>query len=488
MKPVAPRLTARVLSCLALSAAAACARPAPPGDTLLLLGARSFGADTRAAELLDDMAAATDVLGPARFEIVRAASPDRFADALRGHDGLRAVIALVGDLSVLHGVDPTVWPRFEPELTSRVPDLDALDEALDRLRRAVAERGGTLVLATAPLGMQGRIEVPELLGVHAHLRERARDLDVPLLDLAAHFADLDPAPLFANGIDVLDGYGDDELARAVWTACLEDTSPLPARDDAERAARAEARALQAIHRGQVEAWPALIDAALTGEPATARHATRRAALRSLRDGLPATAADWAAIEPAHVELPALAIGRSLAAGSATATGFRGAPSKDPVARQLLGILDALAAWEQDPTDADAAALMLARADELLSLRPDRLESWLALQVVSAYLFPGRDLRVEARDSLARFPRTAVSLRTVDLVFDRWPQAVDSLPALLAAARPFAQLKPSGPLLESARRRAALGHVVTAAMQLEQGLSSGRYPRAWRVELTRLREH
>ena len=214
MKPVAPRLTARVLSCLALSAAAACARPAPPGDTLLLLGARSFGADSRAAELLDDMAAATDVLGPARFEIVRAASPDRFADALRGHDGLRAVIALVGDLSVLHGVDPTVWPRFEPELTSRVPDLDALDEALDRLRRAVAERGGTLVLATAPLGMQGRIEVPELLGVHAHLRERARDLDVPLLDLAAHFADLDPAPLFANGIDVLDGYGDDELARA----------------------------------------------------------------------------------------------------------------------------------------------------------------------------------------------------------------------------------------------------------------------------------
>ncbi|HZL99891.1 MAG TPA: hypothetical protein VFD43_06530, partial [Planctomycetota bacterium] len=152
------RLAAAAVALLAVCSLA----PAGPGDTVVLLAARSLADSERAAALLDGLAAETGILGPARFEILAApqASPRDFARLLDGRraeragaeGGLRAVIAVLGDLSVLQGVDPSIPDRKPDALTSRVVEQQELDAAVEALARAAARQGARLVLASAPLG------------------------------------------------------------------------------------------------------------------------------------------------------------------------------------------------------------------------------------------------------------------------------------------------------------------------------------------------
>ena len=507
--------TMRLAAWLVLAAATltGCGPPPVPVDkgasrTILLLGCRTFGGSTRVATLLDDIAAATDVLGPTHFlvEAPPGCAPADLPVLLGRHPEASIAIAIVGDLSVLDGVDPSQPPAALERLTSRQVPMDALREMLGRLEQTARSQGTTLLLATAPLGRQARLEVPELDAVAELVRERGA-----ALDLARDFRALEPAPLFSNGIDRLDDFGHDELAAALYACCLQDGGPLPARDAAETSARLQARALEAFHADREADFAQLAAQALaSGEaPASPRHAARLAALAGAREGFAAAAPRWAAIAGPEESVPGLALGRALLR-AAHYGAEPGAQSDPPPGREASGTVDsrdaavsgAASPLAGEPCDASPRAFEAELVEALEGLRsadghaaelaercvrahPERLEAWIALQVVSLALPPVRDMRGEARRHLALCPRDTVPESLLTRVLRSWPLAVDDLPALLLASRVREGMLPTGPLLQTARRRASLGYVDHALEMLRTGLQGLRVPPAWERELQRI---
>ena len=424
---------------------AACSRPAaPPGDTVVLLAARSFADSDRAAALLDGLVAATDVLGPARFEVVAAtqARPQDFAGLLgervAGDGGLRAVIALVGDLSVLHDVDPSIRDRQPTELTSRVIDGETLDDAVARLERATEARGGRLVLASAPLGRQGRIEVRELLAVRERFRGRPG-----FIDLQAAFRPLEDEKLFTNDIDRIDPAGQAVLARTVFTALCEDPGPIAPRDAAERRARALARALTHFACGRrteaaVELAAARELAAAATGPGAMRAAVREAALVLALEGRGAAAAPLAALRTAAEPPPGLALAARLLSDEAG-----GPPAAEPFEAALVAVLDAVRA--RDPQAAQAAKA-------LVTEHPERVEAWMLLELAGIVASPPTEVRDEARARLANVPHPVVPADIAGALLADWPRCLDALPALYLAQQPLLETLPDAPAPDSAFQR------------------------------------
>lgn len=451
---------------LLLTAESGCA-PAPvalpngSGDTIVLLSARSFDGSDRVARQLEALVSASDVLGPAQI-VVREASDGELsglAPALAGLQGVRAVVAVLGDLSVLDGVDPSIPDRGPDRLTSRTVRPERLDEAVSAVREQAARLGAPLVLATAPVGMQGRVEVPELHEVAEHLRARGA-----VVELAAPFRTLEPAPLFTNGIDRLDAYGHDELARVLYHALCEDPGPVPPRDASERSARAEARALQAFAAGRFELFAHETATTSVGPPPTARHAMRRAALAAAASGPDAGVDALDGVDGLSTPVPGLALWRALRDEP-----HDGPVPEDPFEAALVATIRAVTRGE--PTAPELAAALVDSA-------PHRLEAWIVLQLaVSRAPFP-RDVRSEARRNLRQFPRSAVADTLTWRLFEAWPATLTSLPAVYLASRPFDGLQPTGPILEAARRCARFGYTSDAYHLMLEEMGTQRFPPSW----------
>jgi len=417
-----------------VATAGGCSRPAAtPGDTLVLLASRSLADSDRALARLEHLAASTDVLGPVRFELVSApeAGPQDFARLLDGFGdtgGLRAVIALIGDLSALQGVDPSQPNREPATLTSRVVDTTALDEAVERLARAAGRRGARLVLASAPLGRQGRVEVPELLDVSGRFAQRAG-----FIDLQAAFRPLEERELFSNGIDRLDSAGQELLARALFAALCEDPGPVAPRDGVERRARAQARALRCVAQGrraEAAAELALAHQQPLGDepasPAEARAAVRDAALALALEGPEAAARPWSRLGSVG-STPGLALTGRLITQQAG-----GPPPDEPFEAGLVAAVDAVRA--RDPQAAR-------RAKALVADHPQRLEAWMLLELAGIVASPPIEVRAEAIEALARDPDGLVPAEAAAALLDDWPRCLNALPALYLAQQPFAEPAP-----------------------------------------------
>lgn len=421
----------------AVIVSANCSRAPAQGDALVLLSSRSFDPSSRVAQALDRLVADTDILGPARFEIVAAPEvrPDGWAAALSAWDEARdaaatteiaprAVIALVGDLSVLTGVDPSIPERAPDALTSRVVDESALDASLERLARAAERLGGPLVLASAPIGKQGRIEVPELDAVVERIAGRPG-----FIDLRPDFRERERERLFTNGIDRLSTRGQQAFARALFVALCAEPAPIAARTDAERRARAQARALLQLAQGQrVEAAASLAASrawplpAVPTDPADRRAAVRDAALTLALEGPGAARRGWSALADAEAT-PGLALACRFIMQQAVA------PSPaEPFEAALVAVLDAVRA--RDPQ----AALL---AKRVVAQHPRRIEAWMLLELAGIVASPPTEVRREARAQLALEPHAVVPFEVADTLLDDWPRCLDSLPALYLASQPFA---------------------------------------------------
>ena len=100
----------------------ACGPSPSGGDTIVLLGGQVFGAGDRPARLLDELAQASGALGPSRFRVVGEPGdhPADLLARLETQDDLRAVVAVVGDLALMHEVDPNRAIAPLRSLSSRV--------------------------------------------------------------------------------------------------------------------------------------------------------------------------------------------------------------------------------------------------------------------------------------------------------------------------------------------------------------------------------
>ncbi len=463
-------------------------RPEAP-RTVLLLACRSFDGSDRVARVLDDMARATDVFGDTRFVVD--SPPDGRSESLPAllarHPEASVAIAIVGDLSLLDGVDPSQPPHASGRLTDRVLRKDALLELLDHLEQTARAQDTALILASAPLGRQARVEVPELLAVAELVSKRGAHID-----MAGPFIALEPALLFGNGLDLLDEYGHDAFARVLFEQCLVDDGPIPARNAAERSARLQARALAAFHADRQAEFAELAALALgdgasgpatAAAPASPRHAARLAAIASARDGLVAATPRWNAIAGSADDVPGLALGRALVRTLPQGDGAAVRDTTESVTSpgetfeaELVAAIDALR-----QTVSPARELATRCVEE----HPERLPAWLVLQLVSLALPPIQDVRGEARRHIGLCPQDAVPEALLTRVFRQWPNPVDDLPALLLAERPWEDMSPTGPVLEMARRRAALGYVDHALEVLRDGLKGLRVPPSWELERQRI---
>jgi hypothetical protein len=341
------------------------------------------------------------------------------------------------------------------------------------------------VLATAPLSQQGRVEVPELLAVADHLRQRG-----PVLDLQQAFTAVERAALLSGGVDVLDAWGHEELARLLYEA-LRVGPWLPSRTAAEARAREQVDVLadwaavreQPIRATAREVLEAGLAAQGGGEAPAAegseplpdgprlREATRLAALALLLDGPePAVRDLWPGVPTGGTppEVPALALGRRLCGLSPG----DGATIRDPVERECLALFDLL----EDPGRGGEA---WSAAQEIVARHPQRLEAWLALEAAMLMEGPPTDVRSRALATCARFERPPAALRRWELLLDAWPDSLRALPALLLASRPEAFLRPRGPELTEARRAAQRGLYELAARLLEQAGRERPVPPSWR---------
>jgi len=467
----------RSLVAVALAVSVACSGDGGTGsrDTIALLAGNALAGSDRVARLLDEIAAVTDILGPARFEIVdgRGAELGDLGDLADRRD-LRAVIALVGDLSVLQNVDPTLGARRLRVLSSRRVDTEALEEALDRLATRVDGLGARLVLATHPLGTQGSVEVPELAAVAELLRGRGA-----VLDLAAHFAPLESSALFENRIDRLNAFGHDELARAILRWLVEEGGPaLPPRTEDEALARAQTRALWTWLRGPQGEFEEQARRALRETPRSPRARVRAAALDAALD--PAGrrwCAGWQAVPRPGDDDRDAPSGRALALRLCGETRTADVETSDPLERGLLHLLDAI-------EDRDGSAFE--RARELCDAFPHRLEAWIGLDLAARWTRSRQPVWSEARATLGAISGGPIPARRALVLRGGWPESVAVLPSLLVASRPFASFLPDGPALALARRRAALGFPGSAARIIGRALERGRRPALWAAERDRLR--
>jgi len=476
---------------LLLCEAALAATPRQPAGTILIVAGRSLQHGSTLASVLDTMAASCGAFGTSRFELLEGveATDPALPDRLAGRDDLRVVVLVVGNLSLLRNVDPSLeMPADQRQLSSRVVDLEGLARSIEGVRRAAGRHGARVLLATAPLGLQGRIEVPELLEVAAWLRET----ESGLLDLGGHFASRERAMLFANGIDVLNVPGEHELARALLAAVLRDDALLPPTDDREAAHRAEQRLLDAWCRAE-RAFPQLMEAADAGdatspgpqgtlgapgdEPAVADEAVGRAALAMWRDDTgPATCARWQAL----ARLPSAQGAIGLSAGCALCElEEQVGESTDALERELVNagrLLSQGLRWD---------ALVLAQ--KLVDDQPQRIEPWMLLIFIEMALGrPIEPLLDEARASVGAVSSLPLAESRVHELLAGLPDSMAALPLLLRALAPHGALLPTGPALEQARRYEAGGMLDHAIAALKQASRQHRLPPSWKLELARLR--
>lgn len=448
----------------------------PKGSAILLVDSGGLGPGATLVASLERVFESTGVITDTRWMHHRAfvPSPDPTV-LLRAAGGrLRAVVLVVGGLDWFPGVDPVRPSGSVAQRIQRDLDPALVVEEIARWRLAADRVGASLLLATAPLGVGARIEVPETL----ELEELVRAAGCAL-DLAGSFRAREDREEFVDGFDTLNDLGRQALVRHVYDEVVARPGLLPARDPAEEAARREARALNALLAGDHEAFQTAAQAALRGEAASPEHAVRRAALSLLVES-PARAAErWAALPatPDFVGPTGHLFGRWLAGHEEDVD-----LARDPFESALTRWLGALglAADVQRSDEDRAAALLVARArlDEVSVLAPHRLETWIARQVVAGLEQPPRRVRGEALADLSSLDRDLLSMDLAQRLLDEGPTALRWLPALLAASVPRQGMTPTGPGLHDALRRARLIGPGAGLRRLRMQGESSTLPAEW----------
>lgn len=479
-RPGRPRpgtLAGRLPLLLLLLLTVACGPSPSGGDTIVLLGGQVFGAGDRPARLLDELARASGALGPSRFRVVGEPGdhPADLLARLETQDDLRAVVAVIGDLALMHEVDPNRAIAPLRSLSSRVVDEAALVQALDDLADHCAARELALVLATPPLGIQGRVELPELLRVAAAVRQLARRRELPLLDLTEAFREREPGPLFEDGLVRLDPFGQDVLAGLVFDE-LRREPVLPPRDAAETVARRSWDALLAWAAFE-EDWDRGVAGLLRAGTATGRAALIQASLSTLQLALSAPSRQrWRTIDGALVgeQLGVLAVGRALCGDAVDPV-----PGADPLIAHLQRLL---AVYHGAPREG-----LVAGAEALVDARPARLAPWIALETAARIEGQRRGVAREARVHLSTFVAPPLSTARVEQLFSEWPATLTALPAVLLLEDAYRSFRPQGELLQRARRLDRVGRRIPARRYLLKSLRKLRVPGPWQDELDALRQ-
>ncbi len=474
-----------LLASVAIALAGLCVAAQDVPDTILLVGGRSFGESQHVADALNGMLAASGVLGPSRVALLPGweANDEGLSEQFAKGPTPRALFVIVGNLSILQNIDPSrPIPTAPKELSSREIDLAALGRQLDELVMAAGRMDTPLVFVTAPLGKQGRLETPELLSVAQALRTRS-----PLLDLAADFRERENLALFENGVDSLNAWGREAAARRLFDALCRDETLVPARTQAERAARASQRALSAWAQADHEAFERLTAEALEFAAETPNEAGRHAALRTARDGLRNSAQHWLAVGEGtrptlEGSVPGLAVARLLLGPPEAAL-----HSDDPFEQQFLHVASQLAAGQ---TGAAARA-----SREQVSTTPHRVESWIALQIAAlvtdsntqdTLVEIGGPSPEEALASVGLVTSGPLSLaRQADLISMGW-QAAELLPVTLTVEAPFRHLEPHGPAQAALHRRFGIKMRHSALNLWAHDVRGALVPPAWKDALEQLR--
>lgn len=437
--------------------------PAPADAPVLLLGGDVFAGGDRVARRIQRMAELTGVLGNSIVRLVHVpgAGPAELARALEDAGPARAALAFPASLALLDGIDPSSEEPEQRRLTSRRIDWKAFDADIAELRAVARERGTHLAVCTPPLGLQGRVEVPELADVAERLRRRG-----PVFDLTATFRALEPGPHFSNGIDRLDDDGHDELAHAIFRALLGDQAPVPARGPAELRARRVQAALHAWAAGDDDA---LAGPGLAGPTDDRRQAALQAAVALAGRGLdPSTQHLWSTVAEAGPDAPGAGVGRLFAGlPPGAAHGFEA---------ELAAVLWSL-------VQADPAGL--AAAEALTTTAPQRIEAWLALQLAQRLQSYPRTVAGQARGRILAFDGGPLADARALRLLGSGPAALFALPALLAVQAPYEDAAVTGPALRAARRKARLGLDEAALKLLDGALAAGICPPHWHAERQRL---
>jgi hypothetical protein len=426
---------------------------------VILVGGAVFADGDRVARRLQHMAQVTGILGGSHVELVQAEAAGTLglAAALRDLAPCRALLVIVGDLSLMDGIDPDAAFPPQKELSSRIIDWDAFDEGLGLIEREAQRLGAELLFCTPPLGIQGRLEVPELLDVAARLRSRGR-----VLDLTRQFAEREPGPWFRNGLDQLDEYGHDALADTLYRALLTSGAPIKARTLMEKRARNLMAALHAWAEGDETALEAAAESGLVRAAPEGRVTAMAAALETLRTGIDETSRTlWKKADPGGAGVPGLAVGQLLAGlPTASTSGFEA---------ELLDIFATL-------IDSPAEAVAPARA--LTNAHPERVEAWTALLL--AEQFSGRErpsLKI-AKTRQGVFDHGPLSRERGRELLASSAVGVPALPALLLIFAPYEGALVTGPSLQSARRKARVGMPEAALNVLDAALDAGPCPESW----------
>jgi hypothetical protein len=440
--------------------------PAPPQDHILLAGGRTFAGGSRVEETLNAMAAASGVIGDSRFALLSEADFARknFATVLKIWGKPRAILAVVGDLSYMKGIDPTVGiPVNQNVLSSRKINEARLATALGRLETNARLHEVPLVFATAPLGKQGRVETPELLRVARAVRERDSTLD-----LQALFQERESTPLFLNGIDILDNFGHEETARLIFKEICSPNSLLPARTDEERQARATQRALDAWMEADEPGFETAADEALQYTPTTTLGKVRQAALYTARDGFKASWRRWASIESEETQSAPLGLALALVLARRTPASLA---SSHLFEAELLAIAKMI--LSNNRTEA------WNNSRELIAQYPHRPEAWIISKIAS------RTAHQQAVASDAQFLSTLEAMGWQPIAKNRVLEALQtksgatmSLPVMLVASAPYETLTPTGPALEQCRRTYQLGLRGKALSKWKRDTSDFLVPPAW----------
>ena len=446
------------------------------GSAILLVDSGGLGPGASLAAALEEVFTSTGVLTDTRWMHHRAFVPSEDPRALvRGAgDDLRAVILVLGGLDWFPGVDPSRPPGAVGQRVDRRVDTPMVVAEIARWRLAAEAVGAKLLLATAPLGIGARIEVPEMLELEQLVRAAGCSVDI-----ARHFRTLEDREYFRRGFDDLTELGREALVRFVYAQVVTRPAVLPSRHPGEEAARREARALHDLLAGDRDAFEISAAAALRGDAPTPAHALRRAAISLVTEPPARARARWAALPATEVDgmPPGLAVGRWLTGGDAGA----GHP-EDPVEVALVRWLWALdvGADESRSTSERAAALLVSRArlDELAAVAPHRLETLIARQTVAAWEAPPRRLRGEELAGLHGFDDDVLSADLARQLLDEGPGAVRWLPALLAASVPRRDMILTGPGLHGALRRSRLIGPGAGLRRLRLEGEKGPFPDSW----------
>jgi hypothetical protein len=444
------------------------AAPAVSADEapVILVGGDVFAGGDRVARRLQHMAETTSILGGSSVELVHAEEPGTHGLATAMHDlaPCRALLVIVGDLSLMDGIDPEAEFPPQKRLSSRRIDWVAFDEGLDLVEREARRLGAELLLCTPPLGIQGRLEVPELLEVAARLRRRGR-----VLDLTREFAEREPGPWFRNGVDQLDEYGHDALADVVYRALLEPGAPVKARTHLEKRARNLMAALHAWAAGDDAALEAAAASDLVRAAPEGRVTTMAAAVATLHAGIDETSrALWKKAEPGGAALPGLAVGQLFAGlPTAPASGFESE------------LLEVFAKLDDAPAEAVGPALALAHA------HPERVEAWTALLLAEQISGRERPSLKIAKTRQGVFAHGPLSRERGQELVASGALGVPALPALLLISAPYEGALVTGPSLQSARRKARVGMPEAALNVLDAALEAGPCPESWRITRDRI---